>query len=323
MARPKIALYGCSSCGGCEESVLDMAENILRVKELADIVFWPMVLDTKYRDVEIMKDSEIAVCLINGSIRMDEQEYMAKLLRKKSQIVIAHGSCAYIGGVYGLANLYKMEECLNRSYKEVPGVKNPEGILPQVKSKDGEIELELSGFHDLVKPLDEVIEADYYIPGCPPNPGYVVEAIMSVLEDRLPPKGGIFAERKALCATCSRRDSKPEKAVIKEIKRLHEWQWDPEKCFLAQDMICIGPVTRGGCEERCIKANMPCRGCYGPTENVLDQGGKFLSALASIIDSRDEKELEKIANSILDMAGLFYRYTLPTSLLKMKIKGEG
>ena len=320
MERPKIALYWCSSCGGCEESVLDIYENILKIIELTDIVFWPVALDTKYQEVEGMKDGEITACLINGSVRMDEQEYMAKLLRKKSKIVIAHGSCAYIGGIYGLANLYKREECLDRAYKEVPSVKNPDGILPQAQSRDGEFEIDLSEFHDLVKPLNHVIEVDYYIPGCPPNPEYIFEAIISVLQNRMLSKGSVFADQKALCATCSRRDTKPEKAVIKEVKRLHEWQWDPGKCFLAQDMICLGPATRGGCAERCIKANMPCRGCYGSTENVIDQGGKFLSSLASIIDSKDEREIEKIADSILDMGGFFYRYCLPSSLLEKKIK---
>jgi F420-non-reducing hydrogenase small subunit len=267
-----------------------------------------------------MQDGEIAACLINGSIRMDEHEYMAKLLRKKSKIIIAHGSCAYIGGIYGLANFYKREECLNRAYKEVPSVKNPEGILPQAQSRGGEFEIELSGFQDFVKPLNHVIEVDYYIPGCPPNPDYIFEAIMSVIQNRTLSKGNVFAEQKALCSTCSRRDTKPEKAVIKAIKRLHEWQWDPGKCFLAQDMICLGPATRGGCAERCIKANMPCRGCYGSTENVIDQGGKFLSALASMIDSKDEREIENIADSLLDMGGFFYRYCLPSSLLKKKIE---
>jgi F420-non-reducing hydrogenase small subunit len=320
MARPKIALYWCSSCGGCEESVLDMGEDILKVKELADIVFWPVAIDTKYKDIKEMNDGEITACFINGSIRMDEQEHMAKLLRKKSKLIIAHGACAHIGGVYGLSNFYTREECLYRSYKEVPSVNNPEGIMPQTQSMDGKIKLELSGFHDLVKPLNQVIEVDYYIPGCPPNPKYVLEGILSVVQNIPIAKGKIFADRKALCATCSRRDSKPDKVIYREFKRLHEWEWNPDICFLAQDMLCLGPATRGGCEERCIKANMPCRGCYGPMENVIDQGGKFLSALASIIDSKDENELGKIADSILDMGGMFYRYSLPSSLLRRKVQ---
>ena len=33
---------------------------------------------------------------------------------------------------------------------------------------------------------------------------------------------------------------------------------------------------------RCVKANMPCRGCFGPPPGVADQGAKMLSAIASI-----------------------------------------
>lgn len=320
MEKPKMALYWCSSCGGCEESVIDIGLDLLKVIELADIVFWPVAMDTKYSDIEAMDDGAIAVSLINGSIRMDEQEHMARLLRKKSKIIIAHGTCACYGGIVGLANFFSREECIDRVFKEVPGINNPQGIVPGARSDRDGSKLELSEFHDVVKPLNQVIDVDYYIPGCPPDPKYILESVMSILEGRLHKKGWVYAERKALCAECSRRETKPENAHINEIKRLHEWDWDKNKCFLAQDMICLGPSTRGGCQERCIRTNMPCRGCYGPTGNVKDMGGKFLSAFASIIETNDEKELERIAESILDVGGLFYRYTLPSSLIKRKMK---
>jgi F420-non-reducing hydrogenase small subunit len=105
---------------------------------------------------------------------------------------------------------------------------------------------------------------------------------------------------------------------IKRFKRLYEKEWDPARCFLDQGLICLGPATRGGCEERCIKANMPCRGCFGPPDNVIDQGAKILSFLASFLDSKDEKELREIADSIPDPGGLYYRYSLAASILKGK-----
>ena len=80
--KPKIALYWCSSCGGCEESVIDLAEDLLTVTAAVDIVFWPVALDFKYKDVVAMDDGEITATLINGAIRMGEQEHMAKMLRK-------------------------------------------------------------------------------------------------------------------------------------------------------------------------------------------------------------------------------------------------
>jgi F420-non-reducing hydrogenase small subunit len=179
--------------------------------------------------------------------------------------------------------------------------------------------VELPDFHDTVKALDQVVEVDYYIPGCPPTPELIKEAMMMVLEDRLPPKGSVLADKKALCDTCPRRDSKPDKLWITEFKRVYETAWDPTKCFLEEGIICLGPATRGGCGARCINANMPCRGCFGPTDNVRDQGAKSSSFLASIIDTTDEEALKKAADSIPDPGGLFYRYGLASSILKGKM----
>ena len=318
MPKPKIGIYWCASCGGCEEAVVDLAEDILMVAENVDIVFWPVAMDFKYEDVEALPDGELAVTLINGAIRMDEQEHVAKLLRKKSKLIIAHGSCAHLGGVVGLANFYKREEVLERAYKEVPSLNNPQGVLPNVKTEESGHEIQLSGFYQTVKPLDQVIDVDYYIPGCPPPPELIKNAITALLEGKLPPKGAVLAEQKALCHTCSRRDTKPDRLKIDGFKRVWETEWDPERCFLDQGIICLGPVTRGGCGERCIKANMPCRGCFGATDQVIDQGAKSASFLASLIDSNDPEEIERIAGSIPDAAGLFYRYGLASSILKQK-----
>jgi F420-non-reducing hydrogenase small subunit len=63
---------------------------------------------------------------------------------------------------------------------------------------------------------------------------------------------------------------------------------------------------------------MPCRGCFGPTKEVKDHGAKFLSALASIVDTNDEKEIQKVVDSVIDPVGLFYMYSLPTSILRRR-----
>jgi F420-non-reducing hydrogenase small subunit len=320
--KKKIALYWCSSCGGCDESVFDLAEDILMVSAKADIVFWPIALDFKYKDVESLDDREIALTLINGSIRMDEHEGMVRLLREKSEVLMAHGSCAHLGGVYGLGNFFEGQELLDRSYKEVPTTNNPDGTLPQPQTMESGRELKLANFHDRVRALNQVADVDYYIPGCPPTPQLIKDAILMAMEGRLPPKGSVLADTKALCDTCSRRDSRPEKIRVKAFKRLHETLWDPTRCFLDQGLICLGPATRGGCWGRCIEANMPCRGCFGPTDQVKDQGAKSVSFIASMIDSQDEHELEEIIRSIPDPAGLFYRYSLPTSMLKGKISKQ-
>lgn len=318
MAKPKVAFYWCSSCGGCEESIVDLAEDILKVIELADIVFWPVALDFKYSDVEALSDAEITVTLINGAIRMEEQERIARLLRRKSKIIIAHGSCAGLGGVLGLANLFESEEILKRAYKDAPSVKNPQGKFPQVSTEEFGRALELPEFYGRLKPLHQVIEVDYYIPGCPPEPELIKNALCAVLDTTLPPKGAVLAEKKSLCDSCSRRDTKSDTLKIRAFERIHEKTWDSRTCFLDQGIICLGPATRGGCKARCIKGNMPCRGCFGPTDNVIDQGIKSLSFLSSLIDANDEQALKGIADAIPDLAGLFYRYSLASSIVYRK-----
>jgi F420-non-reducing hydrogenase small subunit len=145
-----------------------------------------------------------------------------------------------------------------------------------------------------------------------------MNAVSAVLEGKLPPKGSTLAPHKAMCDTCPRNKTKPSRIALKDIKRIHEVEADPESCFLTQGIICLGPATRTGCGESCISINIPCRGCFGPVEGVVDSGAKFVSALASIIDAEDEAEMKRIVDEIDDPAGLFYRFTLPVSLLKGK-----
>jgi F420-non-reducing hydrogenase small subunit len=318
MAKPIVAFYWCASCGGCEEAVVDLAEDILKVVEAVDIRLWPVALDFKYKDVEAMPDKSIAVSFINGAIRTEEQEKIAKLLRKKSQLVIAFGACAHLGGIPGLANVANKKEVFETAYKLTHTTANPKGVYPQTSTEIPQGKLTLPEFFDTVKSLDQTVDVDYYLPGCAPPPDLIMKGVTAILEGKLPPKGAVIAEEKALCESCERNKTKPEKLAIKDIKRISMIKADPEKCFLAEGIICLGPATRGGCGERCINANMPCRGCFGPTKEVKDMGAKFLSSLASIIDVEDEKEIEKIAESVLDPIGLFYMYSLPTSILRRK-----
>src|SRR3989304_3019701 len=95
--KPKLALYWAASCGGCEIAVLDIEERILDVAANFDIVFWPVALDFKTRDVEALDDGAITLCLFNGAIRTDDNARMARLLRKKSRLLVAFGSCAGAG----------------------------------------------------------------------------------------------------------------------------------------------------------------------------------------------------------------------------------
>ena len=71
--KPKVAFYWCASCGGCEETVLDLDERVLDVVAAVDIVFWPVALDFKRHDVEAMPDGSILAAFVNGAVRTSEQ----------------------------------------------------------------------------------------------------------------------------------------------------------------------------------------------------------------------------------------------------------
>ena len=318
MPKPKVAFYWNASCGGCEEAVVDLAEDILKVADAVDFVLWPVAMDFKKKDVEALDDGEIAVSFINGAVRTSEQEEWARLLRRKSGLVVAFGSCAHLGGIPGLANFSDRQGVFDAAYGYLPTVDNPKNVRPQTKTKMPEGELELPEFYDTVYALDQVVDVDYYVPGCAPPADLILEAVTAILEGNLPEKGAVLSPPKSLCDECARNETKPDKIEIENLKRPHETFMDPEKCFLAEGVICMGPATRSGCGERCINANMPCRGCFGPTDEVRDQGAKFLSALASIIDIDGEDQMDRLLDSLPDPAGLFYMYSLPVSMLRRK-----
>jgi F420-non-reducing hydrogenase small subunit len=329
LAKPKIAFYWCASCGGCEEAVVDLNEDILKVADAVDIVLWPVAMDFKKKDIEVMADGEIAVSFINGAVRMDEHVEWVELLRRKSGLIVAFGACSSLGGIPGLGNFWDRETIFNYVYKEAPSIENPEGVTPQTKCTIDGMELTLPEFFDTVRTLDQTVDVDYYLPGCPPPPDLVLAAVNAILEGKLPPKGSVLAPDKALCDTCPRRDSKPEKLSIKEMKRPWQIKMDPEKCFLAQGIFCLGPATRSGCGETCIRANQPCRGCFGPMSGVADHGAKALSMIASILgideeENMSDEDVQKLIEGIADPAGTAYRYTLPSSLLeRRRMSGEG
>ena len=319
MPKPKIALYWCASCGGCEESVVDLAEDILGVVEEVDIVLWPVAMDFKKKDVEAMADGEILATMLNGAIRTSEQEEMAHLLRKKSAVMIAYGSCAHTGGIPSLANQFAREEIIEYVYEKSPSTCNAEKIRPAVQTKYNGAFVTLPQFHNVVRSLDQVVDVDYYLPGCPPTPKLLKEAIGVLLSGTLPPKGTVLSPDIALCNECPRKDSKPAELHFTEFKRPQHVKMDDKLCFLAQGIVCMGPATRGGCEAVCGNGNMPCTGCFGPTSKVKDHGAKILSALTSNIAFNNENEIDATLDSLVDPVGTFYRYGLANSLLRRKV----
>jgi len=266
-------------CGGCEVSLLDMGEPLLELLNQVQIVHMPVLMDHKLfgqtgqgREMEI---PEAEVGLIAGSIRTEEHRRLAQEMRKKCKTLIALGSCACYGGIPALANLYATHDLLEKVYSD--------SISTEA---DGTPTEEVPSLTDRVYAVHEVVPVEVSLPGCPTPPEMVAGALLALMEGK-----SFVLNSKSVCDECPTRR---EKKVITTLKRRLEGpEFTPGKplsemrCLMEQGFLCLGPATRGGCGgtdrvPRCIRACMPCEGCFGPLSEKSNPMVDMIGALASI-----------------------------------------
>ncbi|HEX7599834.1 MAG TPA: oxidoreductase [Polyangia bacterium] len=316
--KHNFAMYWAAGCGGCEIAVLNTHEKLLDIDAAFNVVFWPVAVDTKYADVEVLPDKAIQVCFFNGAIRSDENEAMARLLRRKSLLLVAFGACACEGGIPGLANLSTTQELIETAFS-TSSSEVAAGFTPQPHYAAPEGELHLPTLCESVRTLDQVVDVDFYMPGCPPESAQIAAVVTLAIqalngEAELPPKGSVIgAGNSTVCDECKR--ARGEKN-IREFKRMATFQPNPVDCLLEQGLLCAGEATRSGCGALCPAANMPCSGCYGPAVQAYEQGARMLSSLASVAAGSTHAEIGPLLDEIVDPLGSFYRYSLANSTLR-------
>lgn len=323
----KLAIGLGSTCSGCDVAILDLGEKLLELIDIADIVFWPTVLDFKYSDLNKLGENEIDIALYHGAIRTTEQKEIAHILREKSKILIAFGSCSCFGGIPGLCNLSDKQQIFDAVYSKNMSTANKEAVFPEEKILiDKNKLITLPRLYDTGRPLKNIVEVEYFIPGCPP-PMSLIEGIIPLMKDvlkgvPLPVKGTVFGSTKTLCDECplKRKDK-----TISKIVNLMTVVIDSNRCLLEQGVLCMGPVTRGGCGARCINTLTPCRGCMGPGPETEDQGVKMIGTIASILgveneENQTEQQIKDVQSGIKDIIGTFYQFTLPEAILNKKVK---
>jgi F420-non-reducing hydrogenase small subunit len=313
------AAYAFSSCAGCDVAVVNLGEKLLSLSEKVEFVYWTTATDFKMEDLKRQKELDLAI--VAGAIRTSEHEELVKLMRQKSKLMVALGSCACFGGIPSLANLYDKNKLLSTIYSESPS-SSEKNEIPQPSTKLGKMELTIPEFEEWCNPVDYAANINVYVPGCPPQEGtldWFLKTIEEYYQTHIAPNRITLAAEKSLCDTCQRK--LPKKISIDKLYRVHEIRLDQTKCFLQQGVLCHGPVTRGGCNERCIKANMPCKGCMGPVPLVKDPGAKLISVIGTILQSDNEKQLgeeglKKIVGDMHDLAGSLYTYSMPLSYVE-------
>ena len=327
-AKIKIAVNWAAACGGCDVALLDLEEKVLDLAEIADVVYWPVAMDFKRSDLSARPDGSVDIGLFNGAVRTSEQEEDALLMRKKCKLLAAFGTCACFGGIPGLANFTDSKTILDVACESTASTENPDGVRPQTSCEVNGFERTLPELHDTVRCLSQVVDVDLMLPGCPPPTERLLDLFGAIVRyaetGEVPPKGTVLAHDKALCDTCPRNDTR-QGGRINAFVRPHETLADPNACFLDQGIVCLGIATRGGCGNTCLNANMPCRGCFGPTADALDPAAEAISAIGSIAGEANENDVpphvwKKAVQSIQDGAGTFYRFTLPVALLNRAVQ---
>jgi NAD-reducing hydrogenase small subunit len=169
MSKKKLATVWLGGCSGCHMSLLDIDERILEVAKLADIVKSPIVDGKEFPACDI--------ALVEGSVTSDEHLHEIKLIRKKSKTLIAFGDCAVMTNVTGMRNYFPLQEVLDAAYKNAVS-NDAEGQAPCHPA--------LLKLNDKVVPLQEVVNVDFVIPGCPPDADTIFYVLFEFLNDRVP-----------------------------------------------------------------------------------------------------------------------------------------
>jgi NAD-reducing hydrogenase small subunit len=170
MGKPKVATVWLEGCAGCHMSFLDLDENLVDILTKIDLTVTPI---TDFKDFEF---PELDVGIIEGGLGNEEQLEITRHLRKRAKILVAWGDCAVFGGINTLRNWIPKEEILRRGYIETESTVN--GVMP--------VHEEIPALLDKVRPVNEVVSVDVFVPGCPPSPEAIGYSLSEILQGRLP-----------------------------------------------------------------------------------------------------------------------------------------
>ncbi len=164
-SKVRVATMWFSGCSGCHMAFLDLDERLIELRELAEIVYSPIV-DLK----EIPNGIDVA--LIEGTVNTTEQLEHLREIRRKAKFVVAFGDCAITGNVPSIRNPGPRDEMLQAVYGDghLPGLK--EGVVPAILPD--------------ALPLQAYVRVDYYIPGCPPDADRIWKFIVTLIKEGEP-----------------------------------------------------------------------------------------------------------------------------------------
>ncbi|MBI4644709.1 MAG: methyl viologen-reducing hydrogenase [Deltaproteobacteria bacterium] len=271
-----------NACSGCEISILNTGEALLDLLPQLNFVHIPALVDHKYYgqtgEGTALEIPEAVVGIVSGGVRNTEHKHVLDEMRKKVKVLIALGSCACYGGIPAQANMFKQEEIFDKVFRGSPSTDpSPNPEHPDVPK-----------WTATCQALDEVTKVDIAIPGCPPHPDWIADALLALLAGKTEWK---LPER-SVCDTCpvireKKSGGGPIKRMLANAEFNPEEGLDKMRCLNEQGIFCMGPVTLAGCSgksgvPRCIQARTPCRGCFGPIRKGAKPMVDMMGALTSV-----------------------------------------
>ena len=213
MTKPRVAIFDFACCEGCQLQIVNLEEELLDLIGAVNVVEWREAMSEQSRKYDI--------AIIEGSITRPEDESRLELIRSRAKILIALGACATIGGINKLKNNFELDEVKRYVYGK-------DASMPHLDTT-------------ATKAVDEVVEVDYKVHGCPIDRHEFTYIIR--------------------CLLIGKKPEIPEWPVCVECKA----KGNP--CLWDYGQVCIGPIIRAGCGARCPSSGFRCFGCRGYIDN--------------------------------------------------------
>ncbi|MBX5328411.1 MAG: F420-nonreducing hydrogenase [Candidatus Bathyarchaeota archaeon] len=271
----KVNIVSLTCCAGCVSSFLNAGDALLEIlSQDFDIVYSPTFVDLK-------EVPQVDLAIVEGGVRTEADEKLIREVRAKSRVLVALGICATHGGVTSLGNIISVKKLLEKEYFVLETSKLPE-------------------LEDLMYPICNFVDVDYYIPGCPPMPFLIVHSLKSIVSGKTP-----IRHQSVVCTECNR---KIIAAKLDRLYGIYDKEADPNLCLVSQGFVCLGSLTREGCGAPCPRAGFTCFGCRGPTDSLLYRSRDLYSFLVKVISKRTSIPEEEVKKELYRNPFIFHTF---------------
>lgn len=111
MSKPKIGIYGLTSCAGDQLTILNCEDELLEIASQVDIKSFIMAQTGN-------EETSMDIALVEGTVSTQRDLERLKEIRSRTTILAAIGTCAVWGGIYAMRNDTPRSEMIEDVYGE-------------------------------------------------------------------------------------------------------------------------------------------------------------------------------------------------------------